>query len=107
MTKKTVIVSVAPHLQGEEFTKRFDAAVEQRNQADYACFRVLRDLRDSGALDLDCLVAAFKRLGSDQAEAKECAEYHLEEVSDALKKRLDADRVFTNVMRGESNEAGV
>ena len=103
MSERLIKVDLLPpHLKTEDGAKRFDAAVEQRNQADYRCFLVLRDLEDAGALTKSTLAQAltsskFEKLDGDD---REYVEEFAEQVQAALENRRDADTAFSNALLG-------
>jgi len=94
---------VMPHLQTEEQMARFNAAVEQRNRADFECFRVLKELRDNEMLGRDALRATLQAdvgMGISADEADECADEWSERVARVLQQRRDADVEFSNALLG-------
>ena len=89
------------HLKTDEGAKRFNDAVEQRNQADFECFMVLRDLAEEDLISYQSIYRALKALGGyDEDECKEVAEYQAERVKEALEKRRAADREFSDALLG-------
>ena len=107
-TEKKTISLFGPgldHLKTEEGAKRFNDAVEQRNQADFECFQVLRELDDAEMLNEHFFLAGLLRdeyFQSNREEAKEMAAYHAERVREALAKRREADREFSDALMGRS-----
>lgn len=99
-----IIANLVPeHLNTEEGAARFNAAVEQRNQADFQCFQALRDLVESadiygGSLKAVLLKGCFEK----DDETREVMEYQAEQVEEALKARRDADIEFSNALLGRS-----
>ena len=100
MTKKTFTCELfPPHLKTAEGSKRFEAAVEQRANADYACFMVLRDMNDEGLLTKKAIRDAVpKHEFGSVGELEEFVDHHVEQVREALKKRRDADIEFSNAL---------
>lgn len=86
-------VEIADHLKTPEGIARFNKAVEARNQADYECFQVLRDLAEQGVLTARMLTLV---LGDDVSEAQGLAT----EVERVLELRRQADLELTHAMRG-------
>jgi hypothetical protein len=104
-TFETRVCGLGPglnHLKTADGAKRFDAAVEQRNQADYVCFTVLRDLHDQGLLTREILTKFYESEGEDSATAVEWASDTVEHFEEALQKRRDADVEFSNALLGRS-----
>ena len=89
-----------PHPKTAEGSKRFEAAVEQRNQADYACFLALRELEDEGILTKSRLAEAMTgvKLSRLEGDDKEAVIELADQVQEALKKRRDADMEFSNAL---------
>lgn len=100
MTERTIQIQIAPHLKTEEGVKRFNAAVEQRNQADYICFTVLRDLHDQGLLNRTLLAKFYESEGESKSTAQEWAGEMVEQIEDALRQRRDADAAFSDALLG-------
>lgn len=98
--ERTIQIEIAPHLKTEEGAKRFNAAVEQRTQADYECFCVLRDLNETGVLSHYNLAQAFIMEGADKLEANEWAGDLIEQIKEVLQKRRDADAAFSDALLG-------
>jgi len=96
---RTIQVQIAPHLQSEEGAARFNAAVEARNQADYQCFMVLRDLADQHLLSPEGFYQLFKTHTDTDKERRELSIYQAEEVERVLKLRKDADQEFGDALR--------
>lgn len=88
------------HLKTEEGVKRFNEAVEQRNQADYTCFLALRDLADQGLLTRDAIYRTLLADGESLAEANEGARELADMVADALEARKKADAEFADALMG-------
>lgn len=99
MAKHKVQVLI-PGVQTPEGVERFNKAVEARNQADFECFMVLRDLDNESLISEQALFRAFKALGESKAEARENAAYHAERVREVLRARRDADAEFSNAILG-------
>jgi hypothetical protein len=100
--KKTIQVTVAPHLQGEEVQKRLAAAVERRNTADYECFQLLRDMADNGLLGRGGFLALLKNDESMSEEEKlDTANHYESEVLSKLRERREADMQIAMAMRGQ------
>ena len=98
--ERTIQIEIAPHLKTEDGVKRFNAAVEQRNQADYVCFTVLRDLHDQGVLTRSLFVKHYESEGESRETAREWADEMVEQIEDALRQRRDADAEFSNALLG-------
>ena len=103
MSERMVKVDlVPPHLKTKEGAARFDAAVEERNKADYDCFYVLREMFDNDLLHESRMILALKPDVASgcisHAEAVECAEEWASSVARALENRRKADAEFSNAL---------
>ena len=95
------------HLKTEDGAKQFDAAVEQRNKADYECFLVLRDLAEEFLLTEAAIRKTLLRddeYSRDRPEeTKEHSTYLAERVKDVLDARKKADAGFSYALLGRSS----
>ncbi|GAG34761.1 unnamed protein product, partial [marine sediment metagenome] len=91
--------------QTEVGRQRILAAAAQRDQADYECYTVLRDLAESDVLLKRKLYDAFRtELGVSEKEARESSEYFAQRVTDVLALRKQADRLFTDALRSQTED---